>query len=415
LVSLIVRLDEVQTGAAPAERAAISRMEKLSVEILSREGAAAHVGGWRHLAANCLEPNGFLEPGFALPAAHHLAKGRPPHFIFVWEGSGRRKLLGLCPLELPRRFAPFAQARIWTHAHAPLGTPLLDSERAEEALAAIFAFIRQQQTNSAGLMFPSLPQDGPTARLVIALAAAEGRPVHQFAVHRRAMLAGGVDLDQDLERSFRSKRRKNLNGARRRLKAEGAVSFRLLSEPEELGAGGEQFLALEAKGWKGRRGTALLKSPARANFARGVIASLAGERKCRIASLDCAGRPIAMAIVLQSGDRGFFWKIAYDEGFAAFSPGVLLTLELSQALLADAGIALTDSCATADHPMIDHLWRQRMTLADFFVAGGADRKRFSAAVAREFGRRNLRDLLKEIVQRLRRLKDSWSKRAAPRA
>lgn len=390
-------------------------MEKLSVEILSPEAAAAHASEWRHLAANCLEPNGFLEPGFALPAAHHLAKGRQPHFIFVWEGSGRRKLLGLCPFELPRGLVPWAQASIWTHEQAPLGTPLLDRERAEEALAVIFALLRQQRPNSAGLTFPALPKDGPTARLVMALAAAEGRPVHQFAVHRRAMLSGGLDLDRDLERSLRSKRRKNLKSARRRLEARGAVSFRLLSEPEEIGVGGERFLALEAKGWKGRRGTALLKSPARANFARGVIAALAAEGKCRIASLDCAGKPIAMAIVLQSGNRAFFWKIAYDEAFAAFSPGVLLTLELSRVLRADAGVALTDSCATADHPMIDHLWSERMTLADFFVAVDADRKRFSAALACEFARRNLRDLLKDVVQRLRRLKNAWSKRSARRA
>jgi CelD/BcsL family acetyltransferase involved in cellulose biosynthesis len=405
---LIARLDEFETGAAPAERAAIPRMEKLSLEIVNPEAAAAHIVEWRQLAANCLEPNCFLEPGFALPAANHLAKGHPPHFLLVWEGSARRKLLGLCPLELPRPFVPFAQARVWTHAQAPLGTPLLDRDRAEEALAAIFAFLRQRQPKSVGIMFSSLPQDGPTARLVTALAGAEGRPVHQFAVHRRAVLSGGADQGHDLEGSLRSKRRKNLNGARRRLEAEGAVSFRLSSEPEELGAEAERFLALEAKGWKGRRGTALLKSPARVNFANGVIAALAGEGKCRIASLDCGGKPIAMAIVLQSGDRGFFWKIAYDEAFAAFSPGVLLTLELSHSLLADKGLALIDSCATADHPMIDHLWRQRMTLADVFVASGTDQRRFSAAVAYELARRNLRGLLKGTVQRLRRLKDSWS-------
>jgi CelD/BcsL family acetyltransferase involved in cellulose biosynthesis len=388
------------------------RVDELRVELLNCEATAAHVEAWRALAADPLEPNGFLEPSFALAAARHLAKGRPPHFILVWEGPARRKLLGLCPVELPRHFLPFARARIWTHAQAPLGTPLLDRDRGEEALAAIFGFLRQREPKSAGLMFPSLPQDGPTARLVIALAAAEGRPVHRFAVHRRAVLTGGVDQDLGLEGSFRSKRRKNLRGARRRLEAKGAVRFRLASEPEELSVEGQRFLALEAKGWKGRRGTAFLKSPARANFAKGVIAALADERKCRIASLNCAGMPIAMAIVLKSGDRGFFWKIAYDEAFAAFSPGVLLTLELSHALLADAGIALVDSCAAADHPMIDHLWRQRMTLADVFVASGTDGKRFSKAVAYELARRNLRGLLKATMQRLRQPKNSGPKRAA---
>ncbi len=396
-------------GTAAAEKAAISFMEKLNVEILSSDTASAYVGEWRQLAANCLEPNVFLEPGFALAAARHLAKGHPPHFILVWESAARRKLLGLCPVALPRPFLPFA--RFWTHAQAPLGTPLLDRDRGEEALAAIFGFLRWREPKSAGLMFPSLPRDGPTARLLIALAAAEGRPVHRFAVHRRAVLTAAAGQDRGLEESFRSKRRKNLRGARRRLEAEGAVRFRLPSEPEELAIEAERFLALEAKGWKGRRGTALLKSPAQANFAKDVVGALAGERKCRIARLDCAGRPVAMAIVLKSGDRAFFWKIAYDEAFAAFSPGVLLTLELSHTLLADRGVALVDSCATADHPMIDHLWRQRMTLADVLVAGDAGGKRFSMAVAYELARRTLRGLLKGTVRRLRRLKDKASKRA----
>jgi len=103
-----------------------------------------------------------------------------PHFLFVWDGS--RRLLGVCPLERPGRL----QARVWTHEQAPLGTPLLDRERAEEALAAIFAFCREHWPKVVGLMFPSLPQDGPTARLLIALANAEGRSVRRFAVYRRA-------------------------------------------------------------------------------------------------------------------------------------------------------------------------------------------------------------------------------------
>jgi CelD/BcsL family acetyltransferase involved in cellulose biosynthesis len=386
-------------------------LSEARVEILTCEAAAAHVEAWHELAADPLEPNVFLEPGFALAAARHLAKDRPPHFILVWESPARGKLLGLCPVELPRNFLPFAPTRIWTHAQAPLGTPLLDRDRGEEALAAIFAFLRRRKPTSGGLIFPLLPQGGPIHRLVLASAAADGRPMRRFAIHQRAVLTCGADRG-DVEGSFRPKRRKNLRAARRRLEAQGAVSFRLLGKPEELSVGGERFLALEAKGWKGRRGTALLKSPARTNFAKGLIAALAGERKCWIASLDCGGRPIAMAVVLKSGDRAFFWKIAYDESYAAFSPGVLLTLELGHALLADPGIALIDSCATADHPMIDHLWGERMTLADVLVASDRDRRRFSAALAYELTRRNLRSLLKAIVQRLRRLKDSASKRAA---
>lgn len=401
----VARFEGTEFCAIAAEGAAAGDMDELGVEILSREAAAAHIEEWRRLAADCLEPNGFLEPDFALAAARHL--GRPRHFLFVWDAG--RKLVGLCPLHLPGRFAPLARLRVATHEQAPLGTPLLDRLRAPQALAAIFAFCREHVPRAGGLMFPMLPQEGPTARLLIAQAAAENRPILHFAAHRRAVLTG--DPEHDIERQLRPKRRRNLASARRHLRAKGAIGFRLLSEPAQLGPAVEEFLVLEAKGWKGRRGTALSKSPARANFARDFLASLAMEGKCRIARLDCAGLPIAMGIVLRSGARAFFWKIAYDEAFAAFSPGVLLTLELSRALLADRGISLTDSCAIADHPMIDHLWKERMAFADVFVAVVPDRKSFRAAAAFESLRRNLRVRLKAIVLRLRRVRAALSKRA----
>jgi len=68
-------------------------------------------------------------------------------------------------------------------------------------------------------------------------------------------------------------------------------------------------------------------------------------------------------------------KIAYDENYARFSPGVQILLDVTQALLDDASLARADSCATADHPMIDRVWRERLPLADrlLCVSGPLDR------------------------------------------
>ena len=43
-------------------------------------------------------------------------------------------------------------------------------------------------------------------------------------------------------------------------------------------------------------------------------------------------------------------------------------MELTEALLADETVAFADSCATPDHPMIDHLWRERLAMADLMIA-----------------------------------------------
>ena len=84
-----------------------------------------------------------------------------------------------------------------------------------------------------------------------------------------------------------------------------------------------------------------------------------------------------MALVLKSGARAFWWKTAYDEDFAAFSPGVLLALDVTSTLLADKGLTLTDSCACADHPMIDRIWAERIAIGDLFIAyDGVQGQRF---------------------------------------
>ena len=45
----------------------------------------------------------------------------------------------------------------------------------------------------------------------------------------------------------------------------------------------------------------------------------------------------------------------------------MLSVELTADLLEDANVLRADSCATANHPMIDHLWRERLHLADRLI------------------------------------------------
>ena len=42
-------------------------------------------------------------------------------------------------------------------------------------------------------------------------------------------------------------------------------------------------------------------------------------------------------------------------------------MDLTGALLADDTVTFADSCATPDHPMIDHLWRDRLAMTDLMI------------------------------------------------
>jgi hypothetical protein len=85
------------------------------------------------------------------------------------------------------------------------------------------------------------------------------------------------------------------------------------------------------------------------------------------------GMPVAMGIVLASGAAAAFWKTAYDENFAALSPGLQLTLDLSRRQLAEPGVTMTDSCAVPEHPMIDRVWPGRLAVADMLLAAAPGR------------------------------------------
>ena len=67
----------------------------------------------------------------------------------------------------------------------------------------------------------------------------------------------------------------------------------------------------------------------------------------------------------------------------------------------DTAIKLVDSCAVADHPMIDQLWSGRIAMADLLVPL-AGRPAMAIAIAGERLRRAVKRPLKALRNRTRR-------------
>jgi len=335
----------------------------IRIEVLDHEQLIAETGAWQALIGRVLEPNVFLEPGFILPLLQNTDVYSRLRFLAVWlENASTPRLIGLFPFFKPR-FKYGVLLNSATTAHSPLGTPLLDRDHAGTALQAFCDGLRQQFPLAAGFHLPFLPVEGSAFLAMAAFAKATGREIsftHRFA---RAGLFSSLDAQSLVS----SKRRKFYRQQRHQLEKLGSVTYERAADPQQLALASEEFLALEAEGWKGRRHTAFLSSPSQSAFFRASIKHLALQGKCRIDSLRLDGRPIAMGIVLKSGDQAAFWKTCFDERFAWLSPGAQLTLELTQSQLADPAVSLTDSCAVPDHPMINHIWRQRIDMADVLL------------------------------------------------
>jgi hypothetical protein len=196
------------------------------------------------------------------------------------------------------------------------------------------------------------------------------------------------------------KKRKELRRQRKRLAEMGHLVSAADTTPSNISVGLGDFLGLEAAGWKGRAGTAARSREEIANFVARAVGALAHERKAQIVRLCIDGNAVAALVVLRSGDMGWAWKIAHDEAYVRFSPGVQIMLEATEQLLADEHILRVDSCATANHPMIDHIWRERLRVADCMFAITRDGARAFAAVrTAEAARRALISCIKKVRQR----------------
>ena len=86
------------------------------------------------------------------------------------------------------------------------------------------------------------------------------------------------------------------------------------------------------------------------------------------------GKVIAMLINFMTPPGGFAFKIAFDEDYARFSPGVLIKIE-NLKVLGRPDIEWMDSCAVENHPMINSLWAERREIVRITVPlAGARRK-----------------------------------------
>jgi hypothetical protein len=231
----------------------------------------------------------------------------------------------------------------------------------------IAAWLDQIGQQSGLLALAYIPEQGPFARTLDAVLAKTKRQHAAFGRHERALLEAGSERAGYLDRTVSSGKRKEVRRQRRRLEEIAPVTFMTTHQASFAEAALKDFLVLEASGWKGLAGTAAANDPSIRTFVESAVTALAARGQARIDRMFFNRQPIAVCITLLSGDTAWCWKIAYSEGVARYSPGVQLVFELTESLLADPRVARTDSCATAGHPMIDHVWGERLAVSDRLI------------------------------------------------
>ncbi len=343
---------------------------------LSAPQAASIIADWRNLATRSAEANVFFHPGILLPAIDHLDQGVA--IATVRDLSG--KLIALTPVTRSRLGMIAPAVRVWAHDDDPLGVPLLDRDAIDDAAAAIVA-----AAGAVSLVVPSLHAEGPVASALHRAADRAERPAAMLDTEVRAMLdRSGVA--GTIRASLATRRREEFARQMRRLADLGAVTVETAVEPDRVRARCEEFLTLESAGWKGEKGTALACHAATAAFTRDIVFNRSERGTVRVVSIRLGDHPVAIVVCFVAGSTAYTWKIAYDEVFSRFSPGAQLMLETADSLFGDPAIERIDSCASANHPMIDHLWPGRLTTGTLVigpVGGGLVYRAGLAAFAAE--------------------------------
>jgi hypothetical protein len=332
----------------------------------------AIVSEWRDLAGRALEPNIFYEAAFALAAV--TVYGSRIEVGLIWSKSSPQRLVGLFPVRIERLGDEFSPVILvgWRHPQAALGTPLIDRDVAEDVLDAFLDDVHRAPQFPNILVLPFIREADLFASVLDRVLARRGDRVAVFDRHHRGQLVPGSERDSYFVRAIGPKKRRNLRRLRQRLEETGRVIFATTATQPAIATALSDFFTLEASGWKGRAAQASKQKPGHQQFFEAAVIGLAAEGKARVDRLLLDDRPIAASITFKTGNDGWFWKIAYDEDLARFSPGVQLMLDLTNAFLADLTIKQVDGCAVRDNPLINHIWRERLSIGHFVVAAGPE-------------------------------------------
>ncbi len=354
-------------------------MSKLQTDCVSPAELIEFRGAWEELVENALVPNVFYEPWMLLPAIEHLHENENLHFLLVHgpaASDGARKLWGLFPLQIQTRclHLPLRTLAFWQHRYCYLTAPLIERHHVDEVLDAFWRWFETNPLGCRVLDTNYLLADGPFhsawADFLI------GRCTLVLNEYPRGLQTRTASYESYLETQLSRKRHHALIRGRRHLEHLGSLVSREVESSDDVVTWTEQFLQLESSGWKGRQGTALASQTEDAEYFRELTRTAFASRRATLLSLELDGNPIAMRHMLIAGDGSFVFKIAYDEAYSKYSPGLLLELDHLRMFHSSARTEWIDSGASARNALFDLVSNERRIIRRALISNGSRRGDF---------------------------------------
>jgi len=304
-----------------------------------------YMQAWQDLAADAVEENVFYESWMLIPAFELLRGSLPVQLAMVRDERGEEcRLLGVFPLERrPAGLGPLGgRFRLWRHQHCFLCTPLVRRGCFELCFDSLFRWIGGNCRWPAAVAMEYVRGDGDFDRAFGEYVRKRGLEVDETRFER-ALLDSKMDGEDYLRSALSNKSRREFERQGRRLAEQGRVEIRSFARGDSAAEWVDALLELEARGWKGRAKTAMACREAEASFFRRAAAGAAERGRLLMQMLRVEDRPIAVhCSVLGPNGGSYALKIAYDEQYAKYSPGVQLEFEVLKGALSRREAAWMD-------------------------------------------------------------------------
>lgn len=328
------------------------------------------------LNGSAAEPNPFFAPLFAEHFMDLEAPSREEGYLAVFHGSADEdaNIVGILPVQQDMRF-PFDVTSALTSHFSASAVPVAHESHVEPVMENLADWIARKDRYMGAVYFNEFILDGPSwppfrKRL-------DELGLHHVLldeIARPCLDAGSAaNFDAYLQR-LSGKKRQSLRRKLRKLECLGTITH-TVHVGADVGAAMDEFLVLEASGWKGRAGTAMKLNAETQSLARDVLAN---ERfgLTRIEALRLEGRPVAMSIYVGTEKAAFLFKPTYDETYANMSPGRLLYLKTIETLFETQWTTRIDS-AVPENDQLCSIWRDTIRVADVLVSTSPQQPRIA--------------------------------------
>ncbi len=246
-----------------------------------------------------------------------------------WKAFGEGDELAVCTVrrdgELAGAFPLLGyenSVRALANVHTPSFRPLaLDGEAMDALIAAAM------ERSGPEIELIALPLDDPSVeRLQDGARGASLAPLVEATFSSPA-----VETDGDFAVWHEESKRRwgaPLERFRRKMGRDYEAELAIVRPPVDLERELEDGFRVEASGWKGRAGTAIVSSPDTEAFYRTVARDFAQREELRLSWIALDGRMAAFDLCILHRERLYLLKTGFDEDFRRLAPGLVMRLSI---------------------------------------------------------------------------------------